>query len=236
MKFKQKGGKYWQKNPLYHTQIILYSFLFYFFFFYLHFKCYPLSWFPLQRPPHPFQRPLHPASMRVFPHSLTHSHFPILAFPYTGPSSLHQGPLLPLMSSKAIPLPLSYPGISLHWAIEPSPRASPPTDVQQGHPLLYMRLEHGSFHVYSLVGGLVPGSSGRGSGWYISLFLLWGANPFGSFSPFSNFSTGYPVCPMIGCEHSLLHLSDSGRASQETAIPGSCQQALVGIHNSVQVW
>jgi hypothetical protein len=33
-----------------------------------------------------------------------------------------------------------------------------------------------SLHVYSLVGGLVPGSSG-GSGWFILLFLLWGCKP-----------------------------------------------------------
>jgi hypothetical protein len=41
--------------------------------------------------------------------------------------------------------------------------------------------------------------------------------------------------PKDGCEHPLLHLSVMGRASQETAISGSCQQALVGIHNSVWV-
>ena len=33
-----------------------------------------------------------------------------------------------------------------------------------------------------------------------------------------------------------LYLSGSGRASQETAISGSCQQNLVGIRNSVWVW
>jgi hypothetical protein len=42
------------------------------------------------------------------------------------------------------------------------PRASLPNDDQQGHPLLHMQLEHGSHHVYSLVGDLVPGSSGEG--------------------------------------------------------------------------
>jgi len=47
--------------------------LFYFFFFldifYLHFKCYPLYWFPIHKPPsHAFP----PSSMRVFPHPTTH--------------------------------------------------------------------------------------------------------------------------------------------------------------------
>jgi hypothetical protein len=31
------------------------------------------------------------------------------------------------------------------------------------------------------------------------------------------------------CEHPLLYLPDTGTVSQETAISGSCQQALVGI-------
>jgi hypothetical protein len=41
---------------------------------------------------------------------------------------------------------------------------------------------------------------------------------------------------MDGCEDSLLYLSGTGRASQETALSGSCQLALVGILNSVWVW
>jgi hypothetical protein len=63
------------------------------------------------------------------------------------------------------------------------------------------------------------------------------ANPFSSFSPFSNSSIGDRLLsPMVGCEHMPLYLSGSGKASQETAISGSCQQALLGIHNSIWVW
>jgi len=48
---------------------------------------------------------------------------------------------------------------------------------------------------------------------------------------------GIPVLsPVVGCEHLLLYLSGSSRASQETAISGSCQQPLLGISNSVWVW
>jgi hypothetical protein len=47
-------------------------------------------------------------------------------------------------------------------------------------------------------------------------------------------SLGTLLSPMDGYEYPLLYLS--GRASQETALLGSCQQALVGIHNSVWVW
>jgi hypothetical protein len=49
-----------------------------------------------------------PASMRVLPHPPNHSHLPALAFPYTDASNPF------------------------------SPRAAPPTDVQQGHPLPHM--------------------------------------------------------------------------------------------------
>jgi hypothetical protein len=63
------------------------------------------------------------------------------------------------------------------------------------------------------------------------------ATPFFSFRPFSNFSTGVPMLsPMVGCKHLPLCLSGSGRSSPETAISDFCQQALLGIHNSVWVW
>ena len=49
-------------------------------------------------------------------------------------------------------------------------------------------------------------------------------------------SAPWVLCPMDGCEHPFLYLSGTGRATQETDISGSCQQALVGFHNSVWVW
>ena len=80
----------------------------------------------------------------------------------------------------------------------------------------------------SLVGGLVPGCSG-GEGWSGSLILLFFygvANPFSSFSPFSNSWFGNPVLsPKVGCKHLPLDLSDSGRAPQETGRSGFSQQA-----------
>jgi hypothetical protein len=82
----------------------------------------PFSGFPSENP-HPLPPPTD--------HQPTHSHVPVLAFPYTWASSLH--------------------------------RASPPTDDQQGHPLITRGWSHEFHHVYSLVDGLVPGSSG-GSG------------------------------------------------------------------------
>ena len=61
--------------------------------------------------------------------------------------------------------------------------------------------------------------------------------PFSSLCSFSSSFIGDHVLnPMDDCEHPLLYLSGTGRASQETAIPGSSQQALVGIHNSGWFW
>jgi hypothetical protein len=44
------------------------------------------------------------------------------------------------------------------------------------------------------------------------------------------------LSPKLGCEHPPLYLSGTGGVSQETAITGFCQQALVGINKSVWVW
>jgi hypothetical protein len=82
------------------------------------------------------------------------------------------------------------------------------------------RWSHGSLHVFSLVDGLDPGSSG----WLILLFFVWVANPFSSYNPFSNSSFGDPVISsMVGCKYHSLYLSGSGRVYQETAISDSCQ-------------
>jgi hypothetical protein len=82
----------------------------------------------------------------------------------------------------------------------------------------------------SMVGGLVPGRSGVPVGSYCCS-SYGAANSFSSFKHSPNSSIEDPVLsPMVGWEHSPLYLSGTGRASQEAAISGSCQQALVGIH------
>jgi hypothetical protein len=81
-------------------------------------------------------------------------------------------------------------------------------------------------------------------GWWFSFSELWGVwlvdiivlpmglqTPYSSFSPFTDSSTeDSMLSPMVGCEHS------ESKASQETAISSSRQQALLGISNSVWVW
>jgi hypothetical protein len=58
-----------------------------------------------------------------------------------------------------------------------------------------------------------------------------------SFSLFSNSFIGDPVLgAIVGWEHLPLYLSGSDKASQETAISGSWQHALLGIHKRVWVW
>ena len=87
--------------------------------------------------------------------------------------------------------------------------------------------------MYSLVGGLVPGSS-----WEVHIVV----SPIGLQTPLAPWVLSLllhwdlVLSPMDGYEHPTLYLSGTGRVSQETAISGSCQQGLVGIHNTVWVW
>jgi hypothetical protein len=76
---------------------------------------------------------------------------------------------------------------------------------------------------------LVPGSSGE-SGCLILLFFLWRCKPFQLLQSFWVLHW-VPHAQADGCLH--LYWSGSGL---ETAISGSCQQALLGISNSVWVW
>ena len=98
------------------------------------------------------------------------------------------------------------PGIPLHWGIKSSQNQGPlfPLILNKAILCYICVWSHGSFHLYSLVGGLVPGSSGGGG---IGLYCCssYGvANPFSSFKPFSSSSIGDPMhSSVVGCE---LHL------------------------------
>ena len=62
------------------------------------------------------------------------------------------------------------------------------------------------------------------------MFLLWGFSPLHLPGHVSGSFIGDLVLhPMDDCGHPLLYLPGTGKASQETAISGSCQQAHVGI-------
>ena len=122
------------------------------------------------------------------------------------------------------PLPLLRPGVTLYWGIKCSQdqRASLPNNGRLGHLLLHMQLETPA------LGVLV-------SSYCCSTYMV--ADPFSSLGTFSSSPIGGPVFhPIDDCEHPLLYLPDTGIASQETAMSGSCQQNLVNICNSVWVW
>jgi hypothetical protein len=133
-------------------------------------------------------------------HQPTHSHFSVLAFLYSGALSLYR-----------------TKDLSSHWCPTRSSSATYAAVV----PLCVC---FGCwFSSWELWGVLVT------SFWCSSYGA---ASPFSSLGPFSSSSSIVdPVLhPQVGCDHPLLYLSGTGRASQETTISGSFQHALVGIH------
>ena len=73
------------------------------------------------------------------------------------------------------PLLLPCPGIPPHRGTEPSQDQGSLLPLMSNKAILcyIFSWSHGSLHVYSLVGGVIPRSS-RGTDWFIFLFLLWG--------------------------------------------------------------
>ena len=70
---------------------------------------------------------------------------------------------LPFAPPPTHPLPPHHSSIPLRWGIKPPQDQGPPLPLISDKAILYYICiwSHGSLHVYSLVGGLVPGSSGR---------------------------------------------------------------------------
>ena len=137
----------------------------------------------------------------------TLSCFPTLAFPYTGALSLHR------INSLSSPL-MPYKAILCYicgWS-------------------------HGLLHVYSLVGGLVPGSSGEGV-WLVDIVvLLMGLQILSAPS-------GLPLTPPLGSPCSVQWLASSNHPCICQALVEhlrrqlyQTQQALLVICNSVWVW
>jgi hypothetical protein len=80
--------------------------------------------------------------------------------------------------SSTHPLPSSCPGIPLHWSIEHLQSWGPLLPLMSNKAIFcHIRVQHhGLIHVYSLVGGPVPGSSGEYG--LLTLFLSpWGCKP-----------------------------------------------------------
>ena len=165
----------------------------------LHFKCYPLSQFPLQK-------------------STILSHLP----PLPKPNTLIPGP-----------------GILLYRGVEPSQDQGLllPLMTDQAIFCYKYRQSHKFHHVFSLNGDIVPRSS-KGNCQFILISLLMGLQ-----SPSAPWILS--LAPSLGTLCSLQWMTVSihycicqalARASQQTAIFGSCQLNLAGICNSVSVW
>jgi hypothetical protein len=127
--------------------------------------------------------------MRVFPHPPTHSGPPALAFPYTGTSNT-----------------LRPKGLSFRWC---PTRPSSATYV----------ISTMGCSIWLVIKSLGALGDGHLACWHCCS-LHGAANHLDSFSPFSNSSIGDPppkLSLMVGCKLPPLSLSDSDRASQETA-------------------
>jgi hypothetical protein len=140
------------------------------------------------------------------------------------------------------PLPSYHPSFPLYWSMD-SPQDQGPSHPlmpdKASYPLLHMQLELW-VPLCALFGWWFSPWELEERGGLLSWFCCssYGvANPFSSFIVSHNSSIGIPMLrPMVGCEHLHLDWSGSGRASQGRAISSSCQQALLGISNSVWVW
>jgi hypothetical protein len=107
---------------------------------------------------------------------------------------------LPSPCSQTHPLLLSCPRIPLNWGIKPSPDQGPLLSLMSHKTILcyICSWSHESHHVYSLVGSLIPGSSGVLVGSYCCS-SYGAANPFSSLSLFSSSFIKDPILsPMDG--------------------------------------
>jgi hypothetical protein len=164
----------------------------------------------------------------------------LIPFLVSSLKTLHCTPWAPYLHNAISPtyqFKPHHPRNPLCWGIKPS---------QDQGPLLLLMPDkaivcyicgwcHGSLHVYSSVGGLVPGSSGRSGSWYCcSSYGV--ANSFSSFSPFHNSSIGVPMLsPIVGCEHPHLYLSGTGRVSGDS-YNRLLSEVLVGISKMHMGW
>jgi hypothetical protein len=115
----------------------------------------------------------------------------------------------------ALPSTPPFPDIPLHWGIQHPQKHWPVLPLMSNKAILchINCWRYGSLHVYSLVGGPVPGSS-RGLASWNCCYPHRAANSLSSFSLFSNSSTrDHMLSPMVGFKHQPLYLSGSRRAS-----------------------
>jgi hypothetical protein len=106
----------------------------------------------------------------------------------------------PLLTNSPTPASLSWHSPTLGHRAFTGPRASPLIDVPQGHLCYIYRGRLESLYVYSLVGGLVPGSSGR-------YWLVHIVPPMGLQTPSAPWVL--PLAPPLGTLYSVQWMAMS---------------------------
>jgi hypothetical protein len=106
-------------------------------------------------------------------------------------------------------LPLPGPGTPLHWGIEPSQDQGPLLPLMTNKATLsyICSWSHESLYVYSLVGGLVPGSSG---GYWLVYIVV---PPMGLQTPSAPWvlSLTPPLGTLCSVQWLAVYLSGTGR-------------------------
>ena len=103
---------------------------------------------------------------------------PLPSFPSANPVPFPSPCFFEGVPSPIHPLLPHCPSIPLCWGIKPPQHQGPPLPLMPNKAILcyICSWSHGSLHVYSLVGGFIPGRSGV-SGWLVLLLFLWGCKP-----------------------------------------------------------
>ena len=150
-----------QLNAIQHCFFFLFSFLFYFDIYFIYISnAVPFpgftSWLPIS---------LLPLFYQIFSLFILQ----MLSHSLVSPPKIHYP--LPLLPN--LPTPIPGPGIPLYWDIEPSQDQGPHLPLMTDQAILCYICSQSreSHHVFSLIDGLVPGSSGV-TGQFILYFLV----------------------------------------------------------------
>jgi hypothetical protein len=122
------------------------------------------------------------------------------------------------------------PQISLHWSTEPSQDQGPLLPLMFNKAILcYICIwSHGCLHVYSLVGGLVPGSSG--GFWLVDIVVL----PVGLQTPsaLSVLSLAPPLGKLCSAQFYLFYSKSLHVVSQLFLVSYDCLSSEFGVNFS----